>query len=377
MEFTDVVMKRRAVRRFEEGGVDREVIERIARLAQRTPSAGFSQGQRLVVVTDPGRRREVARACGEEHYVDAFGPWISECAAQFIPCVSEEVYHRRYREADKLHDDGTEIEWPVPFWWVDVGATMQNVMLAAVNEGLGCGFAGGDPDELRGGPGHARRVHAHRRHARGPSRAGRPIAQPQARLGALRGLRTLGSLVGRDLSRAPAPGARTPAGRIDGRRVSHTPQHDDRAAHDLRGPIGSCRRIAPSTTAPAGTRNCDTVTRVGPDEPDRVEHEDVRDAGRERARVEDADDRGGRHRRAAATSPAPRPRTGAGTASRPATRPGRRLERVHAPHDPRAGDRVDRPQHRGAEREQVADQRRPQRQPAAGRHDHGDARRTR
>jgi len=39
MEFAEVVMKRRARRRFKEGGVDREVIERIARLAQRTPSA--------------------------------------------------------------------------------------------------------------------------------------------------------------------------------------------------------------------------------------------------------------------------------------------------------------------------------------------------
>ena len=68
MEFVDVVMKRRAVRRFEEGGVDREVIERIARLAQRTPSAGFSQGQRLVVVMEHERRREVARICGEEEY---------------------------------------------------------------------------------------------------------------------------------------------------------------------------------------------------------------------------------------------------------------------------------------------------------------------
>jgi nitroreductase len=142
MEFADVVMRRRAVRRFEEGGVDREVIDRIARLAQRTPSAGFSQGQRLVVVTDPDRRRAVARVCGEDPDDRVFGPWISECAAQFIPCVSEEIYHRRYREADKLQDDGTEIEWPVPYWWVDVGATMQNVMLAAVNEGLGCGFAG-------------------------------------------------------------------------------------------------------------------------------------------------------------------------------------------------------------------------------------------
>jgi len=149
MEFADVVMKRRAVRRFEEGGVDREVIERIARLAQRTPSAGFSQGQRLVVVTDPVRRREVGLACHEQEYEADFGRWISECAAQFVPCVSEEIYHRRYREADKLDEAGSEIDWPVPFWWVDIGATMQNVMLTAVNEGLGCGFAGPDVPALR------------------------------------------------------------------------------------------------------------------------------------------------------------------------------------------------------------------------------------
>jgi FMN reductase [NAD(P)H] len=142
MEFAEVVMKRRAVRRFREGGVEREVIERIARLAQRTPSAGFAQGQRLVVVTDRAIRRQVALACGEAEDEADFGPWVSECAAQFVPCVSEQVYHRRYREPDKLDADGNEIEWPVPYWWVDIGATMQTVMLAAVNEGLGCGFAG-------------------------------------------------------------------------------------------------------------------------------------------------------------------------------------------------------------------------------------------
>ena len=145
MDFVDVVMKRRAVRRFEEGGVERDVIERIARLAQRAPSAGFSQGQRLVVVTEPDRRREVARLLGEEEYQDlGMGPWISECAAQFVPCVSEQIYHRRYQEPDKVQEDGTEIDWPIPYWWVDVGATMQNIWLAAVNEGLGCGFVGTD-----------------------------------------------------------------------------------------------------------------------------------------------------------------------------------------------------------------------------------------
>jgi len=142
MDFVDVVMKRRAVRRFEDGGVDRDVIERIARLAQRAPSGGFSQGQRLVVVTDPARRREIAALCDEPYYVEAgFGPWISECAAQFIPCVSEQIYHRRYQEADKL-DGGKEIEWPTPYWWVDIGKTSMVLMLAAHDAGLAAGFAG-------------------------------------------------------------------------------------------------------------------------------------------------------------------------------------------------------------------------------------------
>lgn len=65
------------------------------------------------------------------------------------PVRSEEIYHRRYQEADKVDDDGHEIEWPVPFWWVDIGATMQNIMLAAVDAGLGCGFVGPDIGGLR------------------------------------------------------------------------------------------------------------------------------------------------------------------------------------------------------------------------------------
>jgi nitroreductase len=149
VELRDAVMRRRAVRRFEEGGVVREVIEGIASLAQRTPSAGFSQGQRLVVVTDPALRRRVARACGEGEYADlGMGAWISECAAQFVPCVSEEIYHRRYREPDKVTDDGREIEWAIPSWWVDIGATMMVIMLAAVDAGLASGFAGVEADSI-------------------------------------------------------------------------------------------------------------------------------------------------------------------------------------------------------------------------------------
>jgi nitroreductase len=155
MEFAEVVRRPRMVRHFADEPVARPVLERIAAAAQRTPSAGFSQGQRLVVVTDPARRRAVAEAVEEEEYVAAgFDPWLSRCAAQFIPCVSEQVYHDRYREPDKLDDAGDEIEWPTPYWWMDVGCTVMMVLLAAVDEGLAAGFAGAhDIDRLRASAG--------------------------------------------------------------------------------------------------------------------------------------------------------------------------------------------------------------------------------
>jgi nitroreductase len=56
--------------------------------------------------------------------------------------VSEEAYHRRYREPDKLTEEGAEIEWPVPYWWVDAGAALMLILLAAVDEGLAAGFVG-------------------------------------------------------------------------------------------------------------------------------------------------------------------------------------------------------------------------------------------
>ncbi len=143
MEFGEVVRRRRMVRNFSDEPVADDAIDRIASRAQRAPSAGFSQGQRLIVVTERERRARLAAILGERSYVeDGFDPWISRAPVLFVPCVSAEVYHRRYREPDKVRDDGTEIEWPVPYWWVDAGCTAMLVLLAAVDEGLAAGFAG-------------------------------------------------------------------------------------------------------------------------------------------------------------------------------------------------------------------------------------------
>jgi nitroreductase len=144
MEFSEVVRRRRMVRNYDpDKPVERAQLERIAAAAQRAPSAGFSQGQRIVVVTDPARRQRVAEICDEPAYVAAgFDQWISRAPALFIPTVSEQIYHARYQEPDKIQDDGTEIDWPIPYWWTDIGATALLIHQAAINEGLAAGFLG-------------------------------------------------------------------------------------------------------------------------------------------------------------------------------------------------------------------------------------------
>ncbi len=152
MEFSEVVRKRRMVRHFTPEPVAPEVIDRMLDLARHAPSAGFTQGQSFIVVTRPELKQQIAQLCGEdEGYVKAgFHPFISEAPVLVIACTSEAAYHRRYREPDKLKEDGEEIIWPVPYWHMDIGCAVMILLLAAVDEGLAAGFAGAhDLDALR------------------------------------------------------------------------------------------------------------------------------------------------------------------------------------------------------------------------------------
>ena len=103
------------VRRYVPEDVPVQVLGRIVEAARRGPSAGFSQGQSFVVVTDPGLRREIAALAGESAYVArGFEPWLSEAPAHVVVCTSEQDYRDRYRAPDKL-GPRTELDWPVPF----------------------------------------------------------------------------------------------------------------------------------------------------------------------------------------------------------------------------------------------------------------------
>jgi len=146
MEFDEVVRRRRMVRNYLDAPVDDDALTRILDRASRGPSAGFAQGVSFVAVTDQATRREIARLAGEDEYVsEGFDPWISRAPVHVMVCVRKGAYLERYREADKDGEHGpkgSEEGWPIPYWWVDGGASMMLLLLSAVDEGLAAGFLG-------------------------------------------------------------------------------------------------------------------------------------------------------------------------------------------------------------------------------------------
>jgi nitroreductase len=163
VEFRDVLTRRRSVRTYADRPVPEDVLRTIADSAVVwAPSAGFSQGLRIVVVTDPETRRRIATAAKEDELAAQGRPrWKAAAPVQMVVLTREDDYHDRYRQQDKLRiTGGREIDWPAPYWYVDAGAAAMALMLAAIDEGLDTAIFGvtdlpalretlGLPDDVR------------------------------------------------------------------------------------------------------------------------------------------------------------------------------------------------------------------------------------
>jgi FMN reductase [NAD(P)H] len=132
------------VRHYDPDPIPRETIERIVRTVRHAPSGGYSQGQRLVVVTEPETRAALGQMFDEDEWLaEGLEPWISQAPVHVIVCTREQDYHDRYTKPDKLAaTGGVEVEWPAPYWFVDAGAAMMLLLLAAIDEGLAAGVYG-------------------------------------------------------------------------------------------------------------------------------------------------------------------------------------------------------------------------------------------
>lgn len=130
------------VRAYERRPVDDETLTRVLDAATRAPSAGSSQPiDLLVLVGDEGRDRFWQLAFPVR---DGYRwPKLFDAPVVIVPLVEPDAYARRYALDDKAATGLEDLDaWPVPYWWVDGGAAVQNLLLAAHGEGLGASFFG-------------------------------------------------------------------------------------------------------------------------------------------------------------------------------------------------------------------------------------------
>jgi nitroreductase len=139
------------VRSFTDEPVAPDVVRRIVDTARRGPSAGYSQGVEFVVVTSATTRATIAAPAQETLDISGHHNFVAQAPVHVVICVSPEVYRSRYREPDKMTvvaDTDDEQLWVVPYWYQDAGAALMLLLLAALDEGIGAAFVGGDPELL-------------------------------------------------------------------------------------------------------------------------------------------------------------------------------------------------------------------------------------
>ncbi|GAA6525717.1 nitroreductase family protein [Intrasporangium sp. DVR] len=144
MEFSDVVRRRRMVRRYDaRRPVPREVVERCLANAVRAPSAGFSQGWDFLVLSDEPERELFWRTTTTpDAPSDTWLSGIRQAPVLIVCLADKEAYLDRYAAPDKGWTDRDESRWPVPYWDVDTGMAALLLLLTAVDEGLGGLFFG-------------------------------------------------------------------------------------------------------------------------------------------------------------------------------------------------------------------------------------------
>lgn len=140
--FRDVLRSRRMCRNYLDEPVDDAVLDEVLRAAFRGPSAGNTSGLDLVVLqgAQVARYWDTTLPDGPDGRRARF-PWpgLLRAPVLVIPVVAPTVYVERYSEPDKEHSGlGAAPEaWSVPYWWVDGGAAVMAMLLAAEANGLG------------------------------------------------------------------------------------------------------------------------------------------------------------------------------------------------------------------------------------------------
>lgn len=143
MDLARAIRKRQMTRAFSDRALDGDRLDALLDLARRAPSAGNTQATRFVVLDRPAlvsRYWDATLPTDEDGKRESFR-WQQLLDAPVLVLVTTDHRHylARYSEQDKAATGrGRSVErWPVPYWWVDAGAVIQNLLLLLTDAGLG------------------------------------------------------------------------------------------------------------------------------------------------------------------------------------------------------------------------------------------------
>ncbi len=144
-ELARTIRARHMVRAFTDETLDDALVEQLLDLCRRAPSAGNSQPLSFLVLRGDDVDRYWTTTMPDAQARTSFR-WqgLLRAPVLVVPYVRPAAYTDRYAEADKVATGlGAGVDaWPVPYWWVDGGAAVQNLLLAATAAGLGACFFG-------------------------------------------------------------------------------------------------------------------------------------------------------------------------------------------------------------------------------------------
>ena len=154
MELDEALRRRRMVRSFSARPVDGAVLDALLDAARRAPSAGHSQGLDLVVLEGDETARYWDVTLPAERRRSFRWPGLLRAPVLVVAVTDPEAYVSRYAEDDKAATGlgaGAEA-WPVPYWFVDAGAAVENLLLAVVAADFGACLFGpfGHEEAVRG-----------------------------------------------------------------------------------------------------------------------------------------------------------------------------------------------------------------------------------
>jgi nitroreductase len=153
VELTDAILRRRMTRNFTGRPPGPGVVDALVAGALRAPSAGNTQGTEFVVLEGADHTGRYWRATTDEAWRSTSRRWegLSRAPVVILPFSDPEAYRERYRLPDKRRRDKEEVEWVVPYWFVDAAFATMHLLLGATDQGLGAAFLGNfrGEDELR------------------------------------------------------------------------------------------------------------------------------------------------------------------------------------------------------------------------------------